>query len=385
MFWDKWKYEIFDRYTLADKIVLEYKNNIQFEEKKLKKLDYLYLISYLILALSCVIIFYKIKDIKYIKGTIIEEAIIKIGLVLILFVIAYIYLKIIRLFLLNYKDRKVIIKTECFSEGIKRFWNIIKDNQNVKIFGLVSLVLFIVVIICLWKKIEVFCIFFITFGILILYMLNKNTEQNTKGIWLSIISIFTGLIYVSAIISLIQSCFENFTFYNSGYTIFGIILALLINNKFITNLKSYKEKNEEYRKSKICLLKSTLENNKIDKNKYEKILLRVTDNAERYYNLENKFIVIIKSLLAWCGISVVIAKLENIQKFLNNLNNMKNEIETMKNIIIFILILWLGWKTLFFVFKQVIEAKYMSKEDLFEFRDLLQDIILEKDSSSTTD
>jgi len=36
------------------------------------------------------------------------------------------------------------------------------------------------------------------------------------------------------------------------------------------------------------------------------------------------------------------------------------------------------WRIIIFIFEQIIEPKYMSKEDLFEFRDLLQDIIIMK-------
>lgn len=104
----------------------------------------------------------------------------------------------------------------------------------------------------------------------------------------------------------------------------------------------------------------------------------------------------LKSLLTWGGISVIIERIkhsniEDINKLWNNIINNKFDDKTINGItiivyiIVCIIFLWLVWEAIFFVFKQVIEAKYMSKEDLFEFRDLLQDIILEKDSSSIID
>ena len=49
-------------------------------------------------------------------------------------------------------------------------------------------------------------------------------------------------------------------------------------------------------------------------------------------------------------------------------------------VFIFLLVVfsWLIWRIIIFIFEQIIEPKYMSKEDLFEFRDLLQDIIIMK-------
>ena len=50
-------------------------------------------------------------------------------------------------------------------------------------------------------------------------------------------------------------------------------------------------------------------------------------------------------------------------------------------IIFFVIVLWLIWMVLFFIFEKVVEIKYISKRELFEFRDLLQDIIIMKNSN----
>ena len=135
-----------------------------------------------------------------------------------------------------------------------------------------------------------------------------------------------------------------------------------------------------------------LKENNIKENKYEEVLKRSIDKSEKYYNLENKFSFIAKSLLLWGGISIVKDKIKKMDlktimknikrlgktKFINKvIQKYEYLIVLLTYIIFFIIVLWVIWIVLFFVFEKIVEIKYISKRELFEFRDLLQDIIME--------
>ena len=218
-------------------------------------------------------------------------------------------------------------------------------------------------------------------GIIILYTINRKNNQNQLLLFVT----FTICIFTSSVVSTLST-----NFYSSLYGISEIILVLLVVNRLIINLNIYREKIENYRRIKINGLKSILENNKINEDKYENILLGTENIIEKYYTLKNKFIFLIKSLLAWSGISVIITSIKN-----SNLKDLNNFFDMLKNgklldksitdgikLIVFVFLLvvfsWLIWRIIIFIFEQIIEPKYMSKEDLFEFRDLLQDIIIMK-------
>ena len=71
-----------------------------------------------------------------------------------------------------------------------------------------------------------------------------------------------------------------------------------------------------------------------------------------------------------------------IMKFLNKIIlEYEYLIVLLTYIIFFVIVLWLIWMVLFFIFEKVVEIKYISKRELFEFRDLLQDIIIMKNSN----
>ena len=383
MFWDKWKYEIFDKYTIIDKIMMEYKNNIELKEKKAKRLDYFYRISYIIITVNWIVILLKIKDISYIKENTVLDALKIISVVIIMLFIVNTFFKLLSWSFFNYKNVKQIIKIECFKEGCNVFKKKIINNN----WEAINWVIIVIIIIELLASILSFCFFHIysivhlMTGIIILYMINRKNNQNQLLLFVT----FTICIFISSVVSTLST-----KVYGSLYGISGIILVLLVVNRLIINLNIYREKIENYREIKINDLKSILENNKINEDKYENILLGTETIIEKYYTLKNKFIFLIKSLLAWSGISVIVTTIKN-----SNLKDLNNFLDMLKNgklldksitdgikLIVFIFLLvvfsWLIWRIIIFIFEQIIEPKYMSKEDLFEFRDLLQDIIIMK-------
>ena len=129
MFWDKWKYEIFDKYTIIEKIMMEYKNNIELKEKKAKSLDYFYRISYIIITVNWIVILLKIKDISYIKENTVLDALKIISFVIIMLFIVNTFFKLLSWSVVNYKNVKQIIKIECFKEVCNVFEEKIKNNN----------------------------------------------------------------------------------------------------------------------------------------------------------------------------------------------------------------------------------------------------------------
>ena len=162
-------------------------------------------------------------------------------------------------------------------------------------------------------------------GVLLLEALNKKDNNNIRCIILCMYSIITILLFASGIITFYLMLFKpNKKVIYPLNTIIVFILVLLIVHKLIINLKSYKKKKKDVYDCKIKILKDVLRNNNIKEDKYNEILKRSVDKSEEYYNLENKFTLIARSLLLWGGISIIIEKIKNIK--LEMIKNLIQEI-----------------------------------------------------------
>lgn len=424
MFGNEWKYKIFDRYTLIEEVINEYKdsikinyatNNVENNKNKKKWLNnnkknllealVYFVVSFIIFFSLSKVIIMCINDIEWIKKVeIIKEVLYVFLLILQILFIIIIFPKAIFIII---KEQKFNINREYinyFCKGIKIFFKILKNNGK-NLGGFIIVFLFFIFIFFKVvpnegkKNLQIIHYYILSWilGTVILYMLNRKYSKENRDIILFWYAVGSGLVALTEFFSLFFLIYsKRDIFLNSLNILISTILLLLIIERFITNLKDYKDKRNRYKKIKIKKLKRILKKKNIDINKFNELVSNRINEIEKYYNLINGFNFVLKSLLTWGGISVIIERIkhsniEDINKLWNNIINNKFDDKTVNGItiivyiIVCIIFLWLVWEAIFFVFKQVIEAKYMSKEDLFEFRDLLQDIILEKDSSSITD
>lgn len=424
MFGNEWKYKIFDRYTLIEEVINEYKdsikinyatNNIENNKNKKKWLNnnkknllealVYFVVSFIIFFSLSKVIIMCINDIEWIKKVeIIKEVLYVFLLILQILFIIIIFPKAIFIII---KEQKFSINREYmnyFCKGIKIFFKILKNNwKNLGGFIIVFLVFIFIFFKVVpnedKKNLQIIHYYILSWilGTVILYMLNRKYSKENRDIILFWYAVGSGLVALTEFFSLLFLIYsKRYIFLNSLNILISTILLLLIIERFITNLKDYKDKRNRYKKIKINKLKRIFKKKNIDINKFNELVSNRINEIEKYYNLINGFNFVLKSLLTWGGISVIIERIkhsniEDINKLWNNIINNKFDDKTINGItiivyiIVCIIFLWLVWEAIFFVFKQVIEAKYMSKEDLFEFRDLLQDIILEKDSSSIID
>jgi len=481
MFWDKWKYELFDRNTIIDTVIENYKDKVEKMENNkinaLGSLSYLFFLIclvisffniivkmtnqlgnetlknsiYLVSYLVCILIVYyttikisfsqfrnsneiKMFSFKYIeifkkgfyifwKTLFLKEFWEKLSFIIIYFSSITLFSYPILNFSLNKKFNFyetllmapliIVLIFEKYkslqpTNKIKEIYNKIVSNYN-KCKIIISIVIFLVILNYFFcenlSKIEIIKflksdkVYFLhwTIGVCMLEFLNKKYSNDTRHLILSGYSMITGLLFFSGIYTLYTFYFKKSeSIIHPLNTIIIFILILLIVNKLIINLEEYKTAKKKIYNDKIERLKEALEMNQIDKNKYEEVLKRSIDKSEEYYNLENKFNLVAKSLLLWGGISIIIEKIKNlkleiVKNFIKEINKDGIEFVTkviteyeylivlLTYIIFFIIVLWVIWIVLFFVFEKIVEIKYISKRELFEFRDLLQDIIIMED------
>jgi len=487
MFWDKWKYELFDKDTLIDKIIEDYKGREGLKESKNHKINFVGIIYYLFFSMCLIgstfnfilrIINY-LKNEKYLSNQTLENNIILISYLLCSLGLFYVIIKV--LFMQFQNEDKIRIFNykycEIFFKGVGIFGEILESEEFKKKFVqniilVISMILFYypVLNLTLNKKFDFIQLIYIiplalvvisekykdlqlnrnkiikwvapilinrnkivkwstpifiigilyyhfynnleiigflmsdkifivgwVMGILLLEMLNKKEADNVRCIGLCMYNILAIILFILGVLSFFLMFIDKQKIIYPLSTIIIFILVLLIEHKFVINLKVYKNKKKEIYNEKIELIKSVLKENNIKEDKYEEVLKRSIDKSEEYYNLENKFNLVAKSLLLWGGISIIVEKIKNMKlEMIKNLIQDINENGIMKvfykiitkyeylivlltYIIFFVIFLWVLWVILFFVFEKVVEIKYISKRELFEFRDLLQDIIIMED------
>lgn len=181
-----------------------------------------------------------------------------------------------------------------------------------------------------------------------------------------------------------------------SYSLIIIICAIsvifMINN-FVINLKEYQDKKNNYRKSKIDILKLILKKNKVsvEVKNLEEILSRIKEIRGEYDIKINWKIIIPITLIN----AVILFKIQhwNLKSMSDILWSKKGNIlqlieETLvvyKGIIyfsvfIFILILFIYpiWLGISFFKENIHQNKYISREKMMELEDILKDMMLLK-------
>ena len=181
-----------------------------------------------------------------------------------------------------------------------------------------------------------------------------------------------------------------------SYSLIIIICAIsvifMINN-FVINLKEYQDKKNNYRKSKIDILKLILKKNKVsvEVKNLEEILSRIKEIRGEYDIKINWKIIIPITLIN----AVILFKIQhwNLKSMSDILWSKKDNIlqlieETLvvyKGIIyfsvfIFILILFIYpiWLGISFFKENIHQNKYISREKMMELEDILKDMMLLK-------
>ena len=234
-------------------------------------------------------------------------------------------------------------------------------------------------------------------GSIVLYQKNKNYKREEKNRRNFIFSLLTILILLIGIVSFISIFFNKnqFNFLFLLNTVISGIFVFLIINKFINNMQSLKRVRERIRKEKKEILLKIIRLNGIDKEKYFEVIS--SSKYLKYYNFPSKFNLVVKGLISFGGIQIIVEKLKELKKedidwFFEKSNSFKHILEDYKNVlvvitytIIFVFFLWIIWKGIIFLFKQVIEMKYLSEEDFLEFYYLMEDIMIEETSNEETD
>ncbi len=200
-------------------------------------------------------------------------------------------------------------------------------------------------------------------------------------------------IILCGIISFISVFFSDKLVYPLN-TLLSMFISLLIINKLINKLKSFKEKKEKIRIERIGILINILKINKIKEEKYEDLVMNIEKKVENYTNMEIKIYSIAKLIFLFCGFQIIIEGVKNLNKkdfnwFFQNKNSIEKLIEEYTYVlagivygITLLIILWTIWKMIMFALKQMLGEKYISKEQFLEIKDLMQDIMLMDNSSN---
>lgn len=476
MFWDKWRYELFDRNTIINDIIDKYKEKLESEEDNKSNvygnLIYLFFSICLILSFSRSMV--NLTNYLYNKIGI-QRMILKESVIVLVFIICALgmFLIIFKImFSLSRNKYEITFFNYRYCESLKEgckifirsfgkpflkrclivlyltilsiifcfyFYKFIDEifhpeNTNISLFrylwifpivgiGLLKwrdkiwgklLMFFIIIIIFLeiyfihnneiinpilkLEFIKLKNILYISWGIgiIILEPLGRKYNNEIRYLIMELFSIIALVLFLSGTITFCCWFFlsKSEIIYPLN-TLITFILVFLILHKMIINLKKYKDEKKEIYNNKIEILKTVLKENNIKETKYEEILKRSIDKSEKYYSLENKFSLIAKSLLLWGGISIVKDKIKkmDLKTILKNVKNNPTFINTVIDkyeflielliyAIFFIIVLWVIWVIIFFIFEKIVEIKYISKKELFEFRDLLQDIIITENPSN---
>ena len=367
----KIKYQIFDRYTLVDKVVSEYNEEMKMKYDKTVNNNSnafcFMIVSFVQLApiVSIVKILDLIKNIKIFKGNIIEEIIHLLILFILILSMTFIISKIFFWLIKEPRKDEINYYDYCkegmviFLKLLKNYWkNIllyllmlivililfigwiffidkilfkliivfisliaiiiikkcIKNNENLKevllLFFIILMVLqlfflvnimpsnknlddfieflrnknFLERIKCIWNAINFswyigeimrwLAIVNLVMGNVILHVINKKYSNESKKKYYFIFSLLTIWIILCGIISFISTFFSDKLIYPLN-TLLSMFISLLIINKLINKLKSFKEKKEKIRIERIGILINILKINKIKEEKYEDLVMNI--------------------------------------------------------------------------------------------------------------
>ena len=202
MFLKKIKYEMFDKYTLGDKIILEYKKKVEEKYKENRNSMFTWgnfcdFITSLVISQFTIFfvirILYMTSKIEIFEKTIIENII--LIFVMLLYILDLLVIIPKTSFILFKESRKDKINYKrYFYEGLKKFWLLRSYFKEILIFLGVEIVIVCIVLLCDTKLITIIFGIYVVLYIVFLMIIEKLKKENKKLkrkyiLWLQIMTI----------------------------------------------------------------------------------------------------------------------------------------------------------------------------------------------------